>query len=107
MSKKSSLRNTITLFLSAFLYLLFNLRLGADLAVSMKATGWQLVSTAPYIVGAALVIISFLQYVIISFLQYMADGEKLPWDRRLRIFFGLGIFAGLLMAIYEYGGVTG
>ncbi len=91
------LRNRITLFLSAFFYLLFNLRLAGDSVASIKATGWQILTTAPYVAGATL--------VIISFLQYMAAGEKLPWDRRLRIFFGLGIFAGLLIAIYEYGGV--
>lgn len=93
-----TLRNTLTFTLSAFLYLLFNLRLGGDATATIKATGWQLLSTAPYVAG--------LTYVIIAFLQYMAGGEKLPWDRRLRIFFALGIFAGLLMAIYEYGGVS-
>ncbi len=99
MSENPYLRNRITLFLSALLYLLFNLRLAGDSISSIKATGWQLLTTAPYVAGGTL--------VIVSFLQYMTDGEKLPWDRRLRIFFGLGIFAALLMAIYEYGGVAG
>jgi hypothetical protein len=43
--------------------------------------------------------------VIIALLQYMADGEKLPWDRRLRLFFALGIMAGLVYGIYEYAGL--
>ncbi len=97
MSQNSrTLRNRITLFLSAIIYLFFNLRLAENIPASIKATGWQLLTTAPYVAGGTL--------VIISFLQYMAEGERLPWDRRLRIFFALGIFAGMLMAIYEYGG---
>lgn len=65
--------------------------------VTLQATGWQLLSTAPYVAG--------ITFIIIAFLQYMADGEKIPWDRRFRIFFTLGIFGALLMAIYEYGGM--
>ncbi|MFW2365975.1 MAG: hypothetical protein ACN4GW_06130 [Desulforhopalus sp.] len=86
----------ISFYISALLYLLFNLRLGPDVLTSMKATLWQLVQTAPYVAGAT--------YVIIALLQYMADGEKLPWDRRLRLFFALGIMAGLVYGIYEYAG---
>lgn len=79
------------------MYLLFNLRLGSDNMATLKATGWQLLQTAPYVAGVT--------YLIIALLQYMADGEKLPWDRRLRLFFALGILAGLIYGIYEYAGV--
>lgn len=91
------LRGKITFTLSAVLYLLFNLRLGSSGIESLKATLWQIAQTAPYVAG--------LTYVIIALLQYMADGEKLPWDRRLRLFFAIGIIAGLLFGIYEYAGV--
>ena len=64
---------------------------------SLKATLWQIAQTAPYVAG--------LTYIIIALLQYMAGGEKLPWDRRLRLFFAIGIIAGLLFGIYEYAGV--
>ena len=74
--------------LSAALYLLFNVRVGADLATTLKATGWQL-----------------LTYFMISVLQYMGDGGTIPWDRRLRLFFAIGIIAGLILGIWEYGGV--
>ncbi len=93
----SDLRSKITFVASAVLYFLFNLRLGPDLQTTLVATGWQLLQTVPYVAG--------LTYVIIALLQYMSGGEKLPWDRRLRLFFALGIIAGLLLAIYEYGGV--
>jgi hypothetical protein len=86
----------VTFYISALLYLLFNLRLGPDGITTLKATAWQIAQTAPYVAGAT--------YVIIALLQYMADGEKLPWDRRLRLFFALGIMAGLVYGIYEYAG---
>ena len=81
---------------SAVLYLLFNLRIGSDLSTTVTATGWQILQTAPYVAG--------LTYLIVSVLQYMGDGSKLPWDRRLRLFFAIGIMAGLILAIWEYGG---
>jgi hypothetical protein len=92
-----NLQGKVTFFLSAALYLLFNLRLGSDFWSSVKATLWQIAQTAPYVVG--------ITYVVIAMLQYMANGEKLPWDRRLRLFFAFGIIAGLLFGIYEYAGV--
>ena len=92
-----SIKGQVSFYISAILYVVFNLRLGADLGATVKATLWQIAQTAPYVAG--------LTYVIIALLQYMADGEKLPWDRRLRLFFALGIMAGLIYGIYEYAGV--
>ncbi len=91
------LREKITFTLSGLLYLVFNLRVGADASATLKATLWQIAQTAPYVVG--------LTFFIIALLQYMAGGEKVPWDRRLRLFFAIGIIAGLLYGIYEYAGV--
>lgn len=93
----SDLRSKITFAASAVLYLLFNLRLGPDALTTVKSTGWQILQTAPYVAG--------ITYVIIAMLQYMAGGNKLPWDRRLRLFFAIGIMAGLVFGIYEYAGV--
>lgn len=90
-------RSKITFTLSAVVYLLFNLRLGNEIGETVTATLWQLARTVPYVAGVT--------YVIIALLQYMAGGEKLPWDRRLRLFFAVGIMAGLLFGIYEYAGV--
>jgi len=92
-----SIKGKVSFYLSAVIYILFNLRLGTDAVSTIKATLWQLVQTAPYVAGVT--------YVLIALLQYMADGEKLPWDRRLRLFFALGIMAGLIYGIYEYAGV--
>ncbi len=91
-----NLQGKVSLYLSAVFYLLFNLRLGSDSMTTLTATLWQIVQYAPYIAGIA--------YVIIALLQYMAEGEKIPWDRRLRLFFAVGILAGLFLGIYEYAG---
>jgi hypothetical protein len=92
-----SIKGKVSLYLSAVVYLLFNLRLGGDSVSTLKATLWQILQTAPYVAG--------ITYVVIALLQYMAEGEKLPWDRRLRLFFAIGIMAGLIYGIYEYAGV--
>jgi hypothetical protein len=91
-----NIENKGTFYLSALLYILFNLRLAADVATTVKATLWQIAQTAPYVAG--------LTYLAIALVQYMAGGEKLPWDRRLRLFFAIGIIAGLVYGIYEYAG---
>ena len=92
-----SVKEKISFYLSAAVYLLFNVRLGVDAATTFTATFWQILQTAPYVAGGT--------YVIIALLQYMAGGEKVPWDRRLRLFFAIGILAGLILGIYEYAGV--
>jgi len=91
-----AIEGKLTFYASALLYLLFNLRLGSDALTTFKATLWQIVQTAPYVAGVT--------YVVIIFLQYMAGGSTLPWDRRLRLFFAIGIIAALIYGIYEYTG---
>ena len=92
-----NVKDKIRLSLSAFVYLLFNLRIGSSLQETVASTFWQILQTAPFVAG--------FTYLIISVLQYMGDGSKLPWDRRLRLFFAIGIMAGLIYAIWEYAGV--
>lgn len=91
-----NIKEKFTFYLSAAVYLLFNFRMGEDVLGSLQATAWQILQTAPYVAG--------FTYLIIATLQYMSGGEKVPWDRRLRLFFALGILAGLVYAIYEYAG---
>ena len=93
-----NIREKITFYLSGCLYLLFNIRVYNTPLESLKATLWQLLQTMPFIVG--------ITWMIIVFLQYMANGQKMPWDRRVRLFFAIGIMAALLYGIYEYAGVT-
>jgi hypothetical protein len=90
-------KEKISFYCSAFVYLLFNLRLAGDLGATCTATAMQILHTAPYIAGAT--------FVLVSFLQYMTEGKKMLWERRVRLFFLIGIIAGLFYAIYEYAGV--
>lgn len=110
-----NIKERVRFTVSALLYFLFNLKIDFDqqlisgmslweilqsieLNSTLKLTGIHLLQTVPYVAG--------FTYLIVSVLQYMGDGSKLPWDRRLRLFFAIGIIAGLILAIWEYGGVT-
>jgi len=91
-----SMKEKVSFYLTAAAYLLFNLRPAADLAQTVQSTLWQILQTAPFVGG--------ITWFVIALLQYMADGEKVPWERRFRLFFTIGILAGLVYAIIEYTG---
>jgi len=91
-----SVKEKVSFYLTAAGYLLFNLRPGADLTVTVQSTLWQILQTAPYVAGVT--------WFVIALLQYMSEGEKVSWERRFRLFFTIGIFAGLVHAIIEYTG---
>ena len=99
-----SLTNTLSFYASIVVYLIFNLRLqanaggGIDALSSLQATALQIAQTAPYVAG--------FTYFVIAVLQYMSGGDKLPWDRRARLFMAFGILGGLFLGIYEYAGVV-
>lgn len=94
--KKSS---SVSFYVTAIVYLLFNLRLAADPLSSAIATLKQIALMGPYVAG--------ITFLIVSFIQYAAEGEKVPWPQRFRLFFTIGIFAGLVYGIYDYtGGAT-
>lgn len=87
-------KEKISFYLTAAVYLLFNLRPAATLAETARFTLWQCLQTLPYAGG--------ITWFVVAVLQYMSDGEKVPWDRRFRLFFTIGIFVGLVYAIIEY-----
>jgi hypothetical protein len=89
-------KEKVSFYLTAAAYLLFNLRPAAEVSETVQSTLWQILQTAPYVGG--------ITWFIIALLQYMSDGEKVPWERRFRLFFTIGIFAGLVHAIIEYTG---
>ena len=88
--------NSVSFYVTAAVYVLFNLRLASDPLTSILATGKQILLTAPYVIG--------ITFVVVAIVQYMAEGEKVPWSQRLRLFFTIGIFAGLVYGIYDYTG---
>ena len=89
-------KGKISFYITALAYLIFNLRLAQDAMGTIQATLWQILQTAPYVVG--------ITCVVVAIVQRMAEGEKVPWFQRFRLFFTIGIFAGLVYAIYEYTG---
>ncbi len=89
-----TLREKITLTLSGLLYLVMNLVTGESAAAIVRGTAWQLLTMLPWTAG--------LTGVVVIFLKQLSGGEKVPWDRVLRIFFAIGIIASLLMAISQY-----
>ena len=88
--------NKLSFYIVAAVYVLFNLRLSSGPLTSFLATGKQILLTAPYVIG--------ITFVVVSVIQYAAGGEKVPWISRLRLFFTIGIFAGLVYGIYDYTG---
>ncbi len=89
-------REKISFYLTAAGYVLFNLRPAATVAETVQFTLWQCLQTLPYAGG--------ITWFVVAVLQYMSDGEKVPWNRRFRLFFTIGIFVGLVYAIIEYTG---
>ncbi|OGQ95236.1 MAG: hypothetical protein A2521_03610 [Deltaproteobacteria bacterium RIFOXYD12_FULL_57_12] len=91
---ESTLKERVSLVLVGAAYLVFNLRYAAGRLVdSLTATGVQLLTTAPYVIGLTVVVISFLQ---------RAAGRRLPLDRVLRIYFTLGIIIGFFHALSDH-----
>ena len=89
-------KNSLSFYVIAVVYMLFNLRLASDPLTSFLATGKQILLTAPYVIGITI--------FIVSVIQHASGGEKVPWNSRLRLFFTIGIFSGLVYGIYDYAG---
>lgn len=90
----STIKKNISLGLVICVYLLFNLRYAPEsLVTTVKSTLTQLLITAPFVVGLTILGVSFMQ---------RSTGERLPWDRIVRIYCTLGIIIGFFYALSEY-----
>ena len=75
-------------------YLFFNFRYApGNWIASIKATSMQLLTTAPYVVGLTILLVSVMQKM---------SGERLPWDRIARIYCTIGILIGFFFALSEF-----
>lgn len=92
-----TLKENITLTLTAFVYLLFHLGKMPDTGSYVMGTLTALASTLPFEVG--------LTYMVIVFIRRVSGGERPPWDRILRIFFTIGILFGLVYNLYVRGAI--
>lgn len=90
------MRNWLSLLLLAGVYLVCSLRYfpGNVLKTALE-TVLQIMTIAPLSGGATLVLVSFLQ---------RSAGQKMPWDRMLRIYLTLGVMVEILIGVYLYLG---
>jgi hypothetical protein len=90
----NAIKKNISLALVICVYLIFNLRYSPESpAATIKSTLLQLLTTAPFVVGLTILVVSFIQ---------RSTGERLPWDRIARIYCTLGIIIGFFYALNEY-----
>ncbi len=93
-NENKNLKEYTTLAVTAFFYIIFNFRYAPDqLSATLSATLFQLLSTAPLVAG--------MTFALVVFLNKLA-GERLPWNRIIRVYFTLGIIVGFLYALNEY-----
>lgn len=89
-----AIKKNISLAAVIIAYLLFNFRYSPESFVySIKSTLVQLLTTAPFVVGLTILVVSFMQ---------RSTGERLLWDRVVRIYCTLGIIIGFFYALNEY-----
>ena len=90
----NTIKKNISLVAVVLVYLFFNFRYSPESFVhSSQSTLIQLLLTAPFVVGLTILIVSFMQ---------RSTGERLPWDRIVRIYCTLGIIIGFFYALNEY-----
>jgi hypothetical protein len=89
-----AIKKNISLGAVIIFYLLFNFRYSPESVVySVKSTLVQILLTSPFVVGLTILVVSFMQ---------RSSGERLPWDRIIRIYCTLGIIIGFFYALNEY-----
>lgn len=87
-------KERLSLVVLIAVYLLFHYRYAPGRIVeSLVASMVQLLTTAPVAVGLTILVVSFLQRM---------HGERLPWDRIVRIYLTFGIILGFLYGLNEY-----
>ncbi|MDD5757670.1 MAG: hypothetical protein PHI06_01150 [Desulfobulbaceae bacterium] len=88
--------NVWPLLLLAGVYILCSLRyFPGNVLKTAVETVLQIVTIAPIPGGATLVLVSFLQ---------RSAGDKMPWDRMVRIYLTLGIMVEILFGVHDYLG---
>ena len=89
-----TVKDKVSLAAVIIVYLLFNFRYSpGNIFVSLKSTLGQILITCPFVIGLTILVVSFMQ---------RSTGEKLPWDRIIRLYCTLGIIIGFFYALNEY-----
>jgi hypothetical protein len=90
------IKSYISLLVLTGVYLLCSLRyFPGNWMKTVVESVLQIVTIAPLPGGATLVLVSFLQ---------RSAGEKMPWDRMVRIYLTLGVMVEILFGVHDYLG---
>ncbi len=87
-------KEILYLILLSVIYLFCILRYFPDQPMnSLRATGVHLLNVSPYVIGLTIVITSMLNKI---------SGERLAWDRVIRIYLTLGLIVEFFYGLYNY-----
>ncbi len=88
------IKKLLPLLALAGVYVLCSLRyFPGNAAKTALESALQIVSVAPLPAGATILLVTFLQ---------RSAGQKMPWDRMVRIYLTLGIMLEILLGFYDY-----
>lgn len=90
-NENNGLKGQISFALTGIFYLLFNVSIDPErMSVSLTGTLFHLLGTAP--------LVAAITFALVVFLNRLA-GERLPWNRIIRIYFTIGIIVGFLYGL--------
>lgn len=93
------IRESLSLALLAAIYLAGSVRyFPGNAGKTVVETLVQILSVAPLPAGATILLVSFMQ---------RRAGQRMPWDRMLRIYLTLGLMVELLYGLHDYLGRAG
>lgn len=89
------LRGKLSMTILVVIYVLVSLRLfPGDWLKTLRATGWHLLTIAPYTVGCTI--------IFASTLRKLSKGGKVPWVLIFRIFITVSLILEFFLGIYDY-----
>nr|MBF0223385.1 hypothetical protein [Desulfobulbaceae bacterium] len=90
--KKLKEKASMAILILVYLLLSFRYFPGNFLKTGVE-TLLEIFSVAPLAGGATLLLVTFLQ---------RTSGEKVPWDRSLRLYLTVGVMAEFVFGVYHY-----
>ncbi len=93
---RKGFKDLLSLSALAVVYVVFSLRyFPGNILKTALETLLQVVSVAPLPGGATLILVNFLQ---------KSAGQKMPWDRMVRIYLTIGVMVEILFGVHDYLG---
>jgi len=87
-------KEKVSLAVLALLYIVVSLRyFPGNISKTGFETLLEILSVAPMAGGGTLLLVSFLQ---------RTSGEKVPWDRSLRVYLTIGLMVEIVFGFYHY-----